>query len=157
MIFQRKETVNKKRISGFTLIELLVVITIIGVLTAAGLVYFVQAQKSARDAKRLADVKGIASAMEQYNTSGNAGYPTVASSIDNVTYFPSGARPVDPNASAYLIQLNPAAPPGGFCVCAKLEILGRGNATAIPAAGGTCVFGVVAAGAQGYYCVQNQQ
>lgn len=156
MIFKRKETVNKKRISGFTLIELLVVITIIGVLTAAGLVYFVQAQKSARDAKRLADVKGIAQAMEQYNTSGNAGYPTVASSIDNVTYFPSGGRPLDPNGTAYLYTLAASAPPGGFCVCAALEIQGRGNATAKPNAGGTCQFGTPV-GAQGYFCVQNQQ
>ncbi|MEK7103078.1 MAG: type II secretion system protein [Patescibacteria group bacterium] len=54
----------KKNKQGFTLIELLVVIAIIGILATIALVSLQSARKKARDAKRVAEVKGIANALE---------------------------------------------------------------------------------------------
>ena len=59
---------------AFTLIELLVTISIIGILMAAGTVYFTNAQQKGRDSKRKADLKSIQQALElYYNTNGE--YP----------------------------------------------------------------------------------
>jgi len=51
---------------GFTLIELLVVIAIIGILTAAGLASFSNAQAKGRDARRKEDLKAIQTALQLY-------------------------------------------------------------------------------------------
>ena len=59
---------------GFTLIELLIVIAIIGILASALLVSFGGARQSARDARRLSDLRQVQAALELYfNKSGN--YP----------------------------------------------------------------------------------
>lgn len=65
---------NKK---GFTLIELLVVVAIIGLLSAVVLVSLGSARKASNDAKRKADLKQIANAMEMYYDLYNV-YPTIA-------------------------------------------------------------------------------
>jgi prepilin-type N-terminal cleavage/methylation domain-containing protein len=57
---------NKNNFTGFTLIELLVVISIIGLLAAAALVSLVSARSSARDARRLIDIKQITTSLELY-------------------------------------------------------------------------------------------
>lgn len=56
----------KKNRSGFTLIELLVVIAIIGLLSTLSIVALNQARARARDARRVADVKQIQTALEMY-------------------------------------------------------------------------------------------
>ncbi|PIW79613.1 MAG: pilus assembly protein, partial [Parcubacteria group bacterium CG_4_8_14_3_um_filter_48_16] len=56
---------NKK---GFTLIELLVVIAIIGLLSTLAVVALNNARLKARDAKRIADIKQIQTALELYYT-----------------------------------------------------------------------------------------
>jgi prepilin-type N-terminal cleavage/methylation domain-containing protein len=62
---------NKK---AFTLIELLVVIAIIGLLSTLSILALNQARARARDAKRIADVKQIQTALElYYNSEGD--YP----------------------------------------------------------------------------------
>ncbi len=64
----------KKNKPGFTLIELLVVIAIIGLLSTLSIVALNQARARSRDARRLADVKQIQTALEMYyNDLG--GYP----------------------------------------------------------------------------------
>lgn len=54
----------KKR--GFTLIELLVVIAIIGLLSTLAVVALNSARLKARDAKRVADIKQVQTALELY-------------------------------------------------------------------------------------------
>jgi prepilin-type N-terminal cleavage/methylation domain-containing protein len=92
--------INKNKlgsIAGFTLIELLVVVAIIGLLSSVVLVSLNTARSKARDAKRLADVRQLSSAMELYFTDkgfypkavtvgGNAG-TALASSQDLVGSF----------------------------------------------------------------------
>lgn len=66
---------NKK---GFTLIELLVVIAIIGLLSTLSILALNSARARARDAKRIADVKQIQTALElYYNDAGD--YPATGS------------------------------------------------------------------------------
>ncbi|PKM91705.1 hypothetical protein CVU82_00650 [Candidatus Falkowbacteria bacterium HGW-Falkowbacteria-1] len=55
-----------KQKKGFTLIELLVVIAIIGILATLAVVALQQARKNARDAKRIADVRQMQTALELY-------------------------------------------------------------------------------------------
>ena len=63
---------------GFTLIELLVVIAIIGLLSTLSILALNTARARARDAKRVADVKQIQTALEMYyNDVGT--YPATAS------------------------------------------------------------------------------
>lgn len=57
---------RNKRQTGFTLIELLVVIAIIGLLASVVLLSLNSAREKSRNAKRLADVRQIASALELY-------------------------------------------------------------------------------------------
>lgn len=57
---------TKAKKQGFTLIELLVVIAIIGILATLAVVALQNARKNARDAKRIADIKQIQTALELY-------------------------------------------------------------------------------------------
>lgn len=68
----------KKNKSGFTLIELLVVIAIIGLLSTLSILSLNTARARARDAKRVADVKQIQTALEFYFNDVNS-YPAIAS------------------------------------------------------------------------------
>lgn len=80
-VFKRKLAVKKSG-AGFTLIELLVVISIIGLLASVVLVALNGARQKARVAKRVADLKQIATALELYNSDNNS-YPN--------TNYPTGA------------------------------------------------------------------
>ena len=93
---------NKKK-KGFTLIELLVVIAIIGILATLAVVSLQQARKNARDAKRIADVKQMQTALELYFNDWQ-GYPvdvvpgsSISSGTSNVymAIIPTGPSPAD--------------------------------------------------------------
>lgn len=99
---------NKKK--GFTLIELLVVVAIIGLLATLSIVALNNARARARDAKRVADIKQIQTALElYYNDLGT--YPSAASSnsaisgtFNNTTtvymnVFPTAPTPADGTCS----------------------------------------------------------
>lgn len=76
----------KNNKAGFTLIELLVVIAIIGLLSTLSVLALNSARARARDAKRVADVKQIQTALEMYyNDAGD--YPTDASMAATLPIF----------------------------------------------------------------------
>lgn len=63
-----------KQQKGFTLIELLVVIAIIGLLSTLAVVSLNNARQKSRDAKRVADIKQVQTALELYYNDQNS-YP----------------------------------------------------------------------------------
>lgn len=74
---------------GFTLIELMIAVSIIAILSAVGLVTYNSARMIARDAKRKADLKAIAQALELFYTEYQR-YPC-SSSTGAVNSSPSNA------------------------------------------------------------------
>lgn len=65
---------------GFTLIELLVVIAIIALLSTLAVVALNNARQKSRDAKRVADIKQVQTALELYFTDQNA-YPVASPAV----------------------------------------------------------------------------
>ncbi len=72
---------------GFTLIELLVVIAIIGLLASVVLLALNSARVKARDAKRIADVRQLASAQELYSNDNPGNYATSAAALVTGNYI----------------------------------------------------------------------
>lgn len=103
---------NKK---GFTFIEILVVVTIIGVLSAIGVVSYSSAQKKSRDGKRMSDLEAARSALEMYR-SDNDVYPD-----DPNDLVPDylGSLPEDPEAPDYRYRYNSDG--STYCLCVHLE------------------------------------
>lgn len=143
---------NKIKKTGFTLFELLVSISIIGILTALASVAFSGAQKKARDARRMQDVRAIQTAAEQfYSQSPTYSYPASGSySSGNVWVSGTGTTilasyPIDPKGVEY--TCNPCTI-SSYCVCTDTEDDSK-NANSAAA----CNF----AGTKTHFCVKNQQ
>jgi len=83
---------------GFTLIELLVVIAIIGMLSSVVLASLNSARQKSRDARRLADIKQIQTALELYFDSASpTEYPDSLSSLVSGGYL--ATLPTDPSTN----------------------------------------------------------
>lgn len=133
---------------GFTLVELLIAISLIGILTAAGLASFINTQKVARNSKRTADLKALQGAIESYFTSSGS-YPSGCN--PGSTYLPAGV-PKDPLTGAtYIAPTPPSAADcqtSSYCICSQLE----GTTTGGNATNASCSFGSGA-----YFCVNQLQ
>ncbi|MBU1200491.1 type II secretion system GspH family protein [Patescibacteria group bacterium] len=70
--------------TGFTFVELLVVITIIAILTGAAVASFGNTNIKSRNARRLADIETIRSALELCRTEAGS-YPLSIYTPDNIT------------------------------------------------------------------------
>ncbi len=101
---------NKK---GFTLIELLVVIAIIGLLSTLAVVSLNNARSKSRDAKRVADIKQIQTALELYYNDCN-NYPEALATAAN-NGCPSGTT-----LGTFMAQIPTAPTPAdGSCTSAQ--------------------------------------
>ena len=105
----------KKNKNGFTLIELLVVIAIIGLLSTLSILALNQARASARDARRVADVSQMRTALEMYYND-NANYPAEASTT-------AGKAITGASGAIYLrtIPTPPTPVDGGSCPAVQPE------------------------------------
>ena len=138
---------NKK---GFTLIELLVVVAIIGLLATLSIVALNNARARARDARRVADVKQIQTALELYYND-NGTYPTLPASPTTIatgsgassTYYmnivPTAPKPFDgdctdaQNTYTYATQLSNRSYTIAYCLGSDTGGIGKGVRTATPA------------------------
>ena len=115
-----KKNMNTKR-KGFTLIELLVVIAIIGILATLAVVALQQARKNARDAKRIADVRQMQTALELY--------------FNDNQYYPDAVTAGDTIASNGVTYMNivPTAPTpaDGTCTATSNDYVYTGTGTAV--------------------------
>lgn len=82
---------------GFTLLELLVVIGIIGLLASILVINLTGARRRARDTKRVADIRNLQTASEDYYGK-NGKYPTSIGDLVSGTQIP--IWPLDPLAPA---------------------------------------------------------
>ena len=157
---------NKK---GFTLIELLVVIAIIGILATIAVVALQNARAKARDARRVADVKQIQTALElffndkqrypvadEFN-SGSLYSTTTNSTTTYISVIPTPPSPADgscTSSSAYTYSptSDGASYSISYCVGGPVGTLASGAHCATPAGvsdGNSC-----GAGAPSFPCGQ---
>jgi len=77
----------KNKLKAFTLIELLVVIAIIGILAAVVYAPFQKARAKGRDAKKVAEMKSIQTALSLYADSNGGYYPETLTQLSTSTNF----------------------------------------------------------------------
>jgi prepilin-type N-terminal cleavage/methylation domain-containing protein len=129
--------INKK--NGFTLIELIVSITIIAVLTVAGVISYGGASKKARDNRRVADLEKIRIALELYRQQGVGNtYPTVLTSLTTSGFLQ--AIPTDPKGIS--IYTYNRLTNYTYNLGANVEDLGSTNIAAYSGCGSTCNYQV---------------
>lgn len=146
-----------KHSQGFTLVELLVVVAILAILMMVGAAVFSGTQKSARDAKRRADIEAISKAMEAKYGSTPGRYAVLADEM-----FASGRVPLDPMTG------QATACSGAPCdYCSRSAVPAATATTACAATDAKVAVGVPGAGpsyvvcanleAGGFFCLKSQQ
>ena len=149
-------TFKKKVFRGFTLIELLVVIAIIGLLSTVIAAPITQARKKGRDGKKVADMRQIVSALQQYADDNAGKYPN---DIANLVPQYLANLPVNAASSTlqkdkymYVPYVDATAGNVGFHVGVKLEATNQAlgddrDCTGIGAAATNCISSTVFYGA----------
>ncbi len=112
-IAKRTAATNGGKVSGFTLVELLVVIAIISVLATLLLLQLGIARGKARDAKRIADINQVRSAIEQYFDQNGNYLPTNTMTALSPIYLTNIPR--DPLASGCVDIYTGAVGGGAQC------------------------------------------
>lgn len=124
---------NTIKTRGFTLIELLVVIAIIGLLSTIIAAPIQNARKKARDAKKIAELKSLQLAIEQYGESNDSNYPLTVDELSPVYMpllptFASSSRSSARDAYAYVVYAasSTGSPTQNFAfhIGSKLEVYG---------------------------------
>jgi prepilin-type N-terminal cleavage/methylation domain-containing protein len=149
--------INKNKLCvmlGFTLVELLIAISIVAILSVVLSINFSKAQKNGRDQRRIADLKAIQNAAEQYYLL-KGSYPTSKVTPWTVnTNVILQSFPLGPKGEAYTYTYSAAV--GGFCACSTMMESGKyGNANQtsyVP-----CDFQPVGSPGAINYCVGSQQ
>lgn len=148
---------NKKnshacRQAGFTLFELLVSISIIAILVAIATVSYSNAQKKARDSRRVQDMNNLQKAMEQCYSINSYSYDVAVISGNSLTCNTQvliDSIPDDPKPDIdYYFNV---ASDDAFCFCALLDAGTGGNSMVSDCSS------FVADSSGSYYCVKNQQ
>ena len=136
---------NNKTKRGFTLVELLVVIAIIGILATLAVVALQQARKNARDAKRIADIKQIQTALELYYNEWGI-YPDsldfggeLSSGTIYMSQIPKAPTPADgscassENSYSYTATSSNRSYELSFCLGSQVANINSGKKVATPA------------------------
>ncbi len=138
---------------GFTLVELLVVITILAILATIAFTIFSGTQKSARDARRRADIDAIATAMETHYGQ-NGQYSGLCQITSTPTYdcnqWFTGGLPQDPQNNDTFKYCTKAT--GTSCISS-----GPAVAQGVPAAGTTWVVCAALENSTTPHCRLNRQ
>lgn len=124
--------IKLKQQKGFTLIELLVVIAIIGLLSTLAVVSLNNAREKSRDAKRVADIRSVQTALElRFVDSEN--YPTEGTAID------IGVGATD-NAITDAVSLADSCAGAGTCYMGDIPTDPSGSADCTAASTGPCLY-----------------
>lgn len=119
---------KKEKNKGFTLLEILTVIVIIGLIAVASIVILSNSRAKSRDAKRMTDMKNLATAVDLYQYShdlppARTGTWAALGTGSLAPYLPSGS-PFDPTTNLYIYCVNGGATPISpekYLVAAQLE------------------------------------
>lgn len=124
-------TLTKKSLRGFTLIELLVVIAIIGLLSTVIAAPITEARKKGRDAKKIADLRSIITAISIYNDDHAGSYPGAIEDLvpRYIANMPSNAATTTIGRDKYMYVAYLDAGPAkymGYHIGVKLEAGNQG-------------------------------
>jgi len=109
--------------AGFTLIEILVAMAIVGILASAALVGLSSVRQTARDTKRITDLRQVQTALELYYRR-EGSYPTVQTWGELITELDPVKIPSDPRNNGTL-EYEYAADSGGVSYILKATLEGH--------------------------------